>query len=112
MERIHYADDSLLTGTDIAQSLLRYASALARKGSSATVDIPIRREDGSVGHASFLLGPASQMVSEDEVSPFDEIVDQHLVDLFDTESAKLANPQARAADQPSAAEVGDQTLEF
>ncbi|AMM18878.1 hypothetical protein AX769_00385 [Frondihabitans sp. PAMC 28766] len=112
MERIHYVDESLLTGTAIAQSLLRYASALARRGSSATVDIPVRRDDGSVGHASFLLGPASQMVAEDESSSFDEIVDQQLVDLFEAESARLANPQARASDQPSAAEIGGQDLEF
>jgi hypothetical protein len=111
MERIHYADDSVLTGSDIAQSLLRYAAALARRGSSATVDIPTRKDDGTVGRASFLLGPASQMISEEEESGFDELVDDALVADFEEQIAKLGNPQAVAADQPHAEDV-DQDLEF
>jgi hypothetical protein len=111
MERIHYADESVLTGTDIAQALLHYAAALARRNTSATVDIPVRKDDGTIGRASFLLGPASQMISENEESPFDEVVDAGLVAAFERESGKLGNPQAVAAEQPSAADV-DQDLEF
>ena len=40
MDRIHYAGDSILTGTDIAHAMLEYARALAQVGSSATVEIP------------------------------------------------------------------------
>jgi hypothetical protein len=112
MERIHYADDSVLTGTDIAQGLLRYGAALARRGSSATVDIPIRKPDGTIGHASFLLGPASQMISETEESPYEEIVDPALLEQFDTEIGRLANPQAVTADQPKAGEFPAEDLDF
>lgn len=112
MERIHYADESVLTGTDIAQGLLHYAAALARRGSSATVDIPIRKADGTIGHASFLLGPASQMVSETEESPYEEIVDPALIEEFSTEIGRLANPQAVASDQPRAGEIAPEDLEF
>ncbi|WP_382309477.1 hypothetical protein [Herbiconiux sp. UC225_62] len=89
MERIHYAGDSLLTGSDIARALLEYASALARNELSATVDIPVRHDDGSIGHANFLIGPASQLVSETEPSPFDELTDPSLVEMLTHETNNL-----------------------
>ena len=65
MDRIHYAGDSILTGTDIARALLAYAQALAVAGTSATVDIPVVNErDGSIGRSELLIGPASQLTGE------------------------------------------------
>ncbi|RKR76510.1 hypothetical protein [Frondihabitans australicus] len=112
MERIHYADESVLTGSEIAQGLLHYAAALARRGTSATVDIPIRKPDGTLGRASFLLGPASQMVSESEDSPYEEIVDPGLLESFASEESRLANPQAVAAEQPRAGELPDVEIDL
>ena len=89
MERIHYAGDSLLTGSAISRSLLEYAEALAIKDSSATVDIPIRNADGSQGRANFLVGPASQIFAEEELSEYDEIVDEELVAQFQHEVRAL-----------------------
>jgi hypothetical protein len=98
MERIFYAADSLLTGTDIARALLDYAEALAKKGTSATVDIPIRRDDGSMGRANFLIGPASQLVSESEDSTFDEILDGELVRQIRVRIGALGNAQPEHSD--------------
>ncbi|WP_382304282.1 hypothetical protein [Herbiconiux sp. UC225_62] len=89
MERIHYAGDSLLTGSEIARALFDYAGALARNLGSVTVDIPVRRGDGTIGRANFLIGPASQLVSESEASPYDELTDPPLVDLLKREVVKL-----------------------
>lgn len=68
MERIHYAGGTILTGTEISRALLQYASALARNETSATVDIPVRDENGRLTRANLLVGPASQFVSVAEES--------------------------------------------
>ena len=100
MERIYYAADSVLTGTDIARALVLYAEALAKVGSSASVDVPTRHEDGSVGNAMFLVGPASQLVAESEDSEFPELIDEELVAKLRRETAGLgeAHPQTADAD--------------
>lgn len=92
MDRIHYAGDSVLTGTKIAQTLLEYAQALAKNGASATVEIPTREPDGSIGRSKLLIGPASQLIADAEESPDDEIVDDELVAHFERETAKLRRP--------------------
>jgi hypothetical protein len=92
MDRIHYAGNSILTGSAIAAALLEYAEALARVGTSATVDIPTREEDGSIGRSKLLVGPASQLISDAEESTDDEIVDDELVAYFTRESARLRGP--------------------
>jgi hypothetical protein len=90
MDRIHYAGNSVLTGSRIAKSLLEYAEVLAKAGTSATVDIPTREEDGSLGRSKLLVGPASQLIADAEESEFDEIVDDELVAYFDREAARLS----------------------
>jgi hypothetical protein len=79
MERIHYAGGDVLTGSVIAQTLLRYAGLLAESDMSMSVDIPVRLDDGSVGQATLLVGPASQVMSEPEESPFEELIDDATV---------------------------------
>lgn len=104
MERIHYAGSSVLTGTAIARSLLRYAEALALRKGSMTVEIPVRQPSGRVGHAALLIGPASQLFSESEDSDDDELVDEELVERFTREADRLgvSHPVAEAGGQGSA----------
>ena len=45
MERIYYAGDQFLTGTDIARALVAYAAALAQQGSAGAIEIPVRHEE-------------------------------------------------------------------
>ncbi|HEV7951425.1 MAG TPA: hypothetical protein VGP24_16810 [Glaciihabitans sp.] len=96
MKRIHYAGDSLLTGNDIADALVSYAQALARKNTSATVEVPVRVENGSIAVASVLIGPASQLTAIPEETDFDEISDPDLVAELTAESDLLghAKPQS------------------
>lgn len=85
MERISYAGDDLLTGTAIARAVLAYAEALATREASATVEIPVRLSDGSVEHASVLIGPASQLISRTVPDDgHEELVDEELVDRIVT----------------------------
>lgn len=79
MDRIHYAGDSILTGTEIARALLDYARALAQVGSSDTVDIPTIGPGGALGRSHVLVGPASQLISDAEESEFDDLSDPVLV---------------------------------
>ncbi|MGR0220931.1 hypothetical protein [Agromyces sp. ZXT2-6] len=79
MERIHYAGGVLLTGTEIADAIVDYAAALAARRTAASVDIPVRTEDGRTARAHMLIGPASQLVTEPVDSELDELVDEDLV---------------------------------
>lgn len=79
MDRLHYAGDSLLTGTEIARALLDYAQALAQAGAAATVEIPTLADDGTLVRAEILVGPASQLISTTEDVGFDELEDPGLV---------------------------------
>ena len=100
MDRIHYAGDSILTGTEIARALLEYAQALAVAGTSATVDIPVVDErDGSIGRSELLIGPASQLISDTEDSPYDDAIDHDLVTHMYDEAARL---RRYGADAPTA----------
>lgn len=94
MDRLHYAGDSIVTGSDISHALLDYAQALAEAGTSATVSIPTLNDDGSRGRSEVLIGPASQLISDSEASPYDEIVDAELV-------ARLRALAARVRDERS-----------
>ncbi|WP_349897702.1 hypothetical protein [Parafrigoribacterium soli] len=94
MDRIHYAGDSILTGTEIARALLSYAEALAKSGTSATVDIPVRLDDGTLSRSHILIGPASQLVADTEPDDDgDEIIDEELLARFSDEMLKLKQNQ-------------------
>jgi hypothetical protein len=103
MERIYYAGDSVLTGTEIAQALVAYAEALAMREASATVNIPVRLSDGSVGRASILIGPASQLISQTEVGAGEEMVDDDLVAEFRDLAGRLgvSRPMTADPDEPA-----------
>jgi hypothetical protein len=92
MDRVHYAGDSVLTGTNIAKALLEYAKALAEKDASDTVEIPTRDENGSVGRSTILIGPASQLIADSEDSDADEITDPGLVEHLARKTARLRQP--------------------
>ena len=91
MHRIHYAGDSILTGSAIARGVLDYAQALAQVGASATVDVPTRESDGSRGHVEMLIGPASQLSAHEE----DEVAGEELED-----DARAAHAHGRGAPSP------------
>ena len=79
MDRIHYAGHSIVTGTAIARGLLDYAQALTAVVASASVQVPTLRSDGSLGISQFLIGPASQLLSDTESGASEEIIDEDLV---------------------------------
>lgn len=89
MHRVHYAGDSLVTGSEIAHALLDYAQALAQADASATIDIPTVEDDGSQSRTEVLIGPASQLSSHEERSDHAEPIDDVLVGKMRAESERL-----------------------
>lgn len=79
MMRIHYAGGSELTGTEIADAVMDLAEEFGRTGTAGTVEIPVRRPDGSIGRCRLLIGPASQIAAESELSEYEEVTDPDLV---------------------------------
>jgi hypothetical protein len=73
MQRIHYSGASLLTGDDLARGVVEYARSLAQSGGSAKITLPVRLKDGGIGNATLLIGPSSELVAVDEMSPFGEL---------------------------------------
>ncbi|MFE1646101.1 hypothetical protein [Microbacterium sp. P01] len=80
MKRIVYAGARLLTGDEIADAVLEYGAALAESEAAETVQIPVLTEEGRLSTATLLLGPSSQIVAEDEVTEFDELLDPDAVE--------------------------------
>jgi hypothetical protein len=119
MQRIYYVNDSVLTGTEIARAVLEYAAALARSDSSETVSIPVRKPDGSTARATLLIGPASQLIYEEEESEYEELNDDILVAKLKAATTQLGAPRAVTAEAASTDAVdvgmlpdGDDSLEW
>lgn len=89
MDRINYAGDSVLTGTEIARALLDYAQALAQFGASATVEFPTVDADGVVVNSEILVGPASQLISTTVDLGMSELTDADLVKRLTAEAQRL-----------------------
>ncbi|HET6671768.1 MAG TPA: hypothetical protein VFG92_00185 [Agromyces sp.] len=103
MQKITYAGGQFVTGTEIAKALVLYAVALGQQNRAATVEIPVRHDGGGrLRFVNFLLGPASQLVTEEVGSDSsDEIRDDDLVARLRTLTAELApmHPAATDADE-------------
>ena len=89
MDRIHYAGNSILTGSAIAHALLDYAQALSQVGASTMIEVPTINDDGTPGRSEVLIGPASQLLSNAEETDDEEIVDDKLVERMHREAEHL-----------------------
>ena len=75
MKSIHYANDTLLTGDDIADALVDLAAELAQRESSVSVEVPVQFGVDDIRNVNFLLGPASQIVAVPAPdSGYDELI--------------------------------------
>src|SRR6476661_8776983 len=103
MKVLTYAGSQFLTGDDIAAAVMRYSEALAEQHTAANVEIPVVLSDGSRSTATFLVGPASQIVATD-ASVDGELTDPDVVErlngltrgLHPTAVIEARDPQAPA----------------
>lgn len=89
MHKIHYAGDSIITGSKIARALLDYAQALSQASASATVEVPTLEENGERGRVELLIGPASQLIAHEVGSQDEDVLDEQLVERMTTEARRL-----------------------
>jgi hypothetical protein len=94
MKRIHYASGSLLTGDAIADVIVRFAAALAHNNSASEVRAPVVADGGGTGEVLLLLGPASQILAEDEEYGGEELLDEPFVAEFERRIAALGPHRA------------------
>ena len=110
MKRVFYSSGSVVTGDRTAEALVGYAEVLAVRAASDTIDIPIQLDDGSVGRAQFLIGPASQfvVVPEDGTPPGPD--DEDTIAELSRRTNSLSSPHPQAVEQnrdPYFADGGD-----
>jgi len=79
MKKLAYAGTEVITGDEIAIAVLRYCEALAEADAAEVVEIPVLAPDGSRVSATFVVGPASQMIAVDVATDGPEIVDPEVV---------------------------------
>ena len=100
MQMIIYAGGKYLTGDEIAHALLRYSRALGDEDRAEIVEIPVQGPGGSVETASFLIGPASQIVTQ-SVSGYEK-------ELEDPDVVARLNRLTRGTEAPTG-ELLDET---
>jgi len=93
-----YAGGEYLTGDEIAAAVLDLGEALAEVGTASTVEIPIIVEGGERVSATFLVGPASQIVATQAKESGQELVDRGVVEELHLLARKL-RPVASPTDQ-------------
>ena len=93
MQRIFFCTGStFFTGDAIAVAVLDYAQTLAELRRFESVDLPVRRLDGSEGRATLLLGPSSQISTESVDADLPEVVDEQLVERMRLATDLLRDP--------------------
>jgi hypothetical protein len=75
VRRLYYAGGNFLIDDRVCKTVMRYARALAIADKSDLIMLPVVTEEGSLGSAHLLVGPASEIyslpVSNDSASAFD-----------------------------------------
>ena len=100
MKLIHYAGETFLTGDGVADALLDYAMALARRARADRVELPVVSH-GERGRIEIVLGPASQLVVETRDSndvSLDEVQDDEIESDIRRRTAALRNPRPMASE--------------
>ena len=94
MKLVIYAGGEYLTGDEIAEALIDLSEALADDGSAETIDLPFIDRDGTRQTASFLVGPASQIVAKTISEESEELRDPDAVERI---QARIRGLHATAA---------------
>lgn len=79
MKELIYAGGKTIVSDELAEALTDYAQIMASKGDSGVIEIPAIGEDGTVGTARLLLGPASQIIAEPVTSDHSELDDAEVI---------------------------------
>lgn len=72
MRSVSYGGESFTTSDDAAQALLEFAAVAAMNDIAEVVEVPSIRADGSITVARLVIGPASELITFEVDSPYDE----------------------------------------
>lgn len=114
MKRIFYAGGSVVTGDRTAEAVLTYAQALAQRGASDIIDIPIFAGGGTTGRAQLLIGPSSELLIATEVPRHKEYDDPGFLETIEGKLESLLRPKGQAihADDFGGTVVGESELDL
>ncbi|SKA89749.1 hypothetical protein SAMN06295879_1221 [Agreia bicolorata] len=101
MKRILYSGGTVVTGDQVADAILEYASELARQESSDTLQVPSINDAGVLVHTQLLLGPASQFIVEEVETSTEDPVDLELVEKIREKTGHLQAPRPVASSSTS-----------
>ncbi|MFF1571241.1 hypothetical protein ACFVWR_00715 [Leifsonia sp. NPDC058292] len=107
MKTIKTRNGVFLTGSELAEAVLRYAVALGNRHRVGLVDIPVLMADGAYGRASFTVGwmtETSTMTAPDEPEEMTE--EDTVLGLYD----KAANDGVITAHAFSADDIAESDL--
>ncbi|WP_291041976.1 hypothetical protein [Herbiconiux sp.] len=96
MKSVSYAGLSFETADEVADALLRLATALGVKEKAETVEIPIVEEGGVQNVVQLVIGPASQFISRHVESPYADPESDGVVERLDQRTRLLELPRAAA----------------
>jgi hypothetical protein len=100
MQAIVYGGEEFLTGDEIADALLSYGRALGDEGRAELVEIPVHEQDGAIVAATFLIGPASQIVAKVVLDAGSELEDAELVERLRALTRGVESPEGGALEMP------------
>ena len=100
MKQITYAGKSFVTGSDIADAVVRLTAALGISSETSAVTIPAMDENGHVTTADLVLGPATEILAIAITSDLPEIIDAEVVASLDSRAAHLSPSRAVASPEP------------
>jgi hypothetical protein len=100
MKQITYAGKSFVTGTDLADAVMRLTAALGLSSETAGVTIPAMDENGHITTADLVLGPATEVLAIAIESDQEEIVDENVVAQLDERTRQLEPTRTVASADP------------
>jgi hypothetical protein len=108
MKLLTNRNGSYLTGTEIADAVLRYGLALAKRQDVDIVDVPFVGSDGVIRRVEFTVGWQADTDAVSDAEPMDELVE------VDTILSIYAKAESRAVvhAQPFSNEERDQLLRW
>ena len=100
MKSITFASGTIVTGSAVAESLVDYVSGMSGSVTSASIEIPVQEDDGSVAVHTIVLGSAVQFdiadidggePDDDEKArfPVPEMPDVNMVAVIPTDEVDL-----------------------
>lgn len=97
MKQITYAGTTFVTGTAIADSLLRLVAALGHSNETSAIRVPALDADDNVTTIDLVIGPSSEIVATTIASTAAELIDEVAVIDLEFRSESLAHPRAASA---------------